>query len=209
MKKIFYIFCILGLATSIGFCQDIITIEQDQVRFNIEGKEVVKVKSNGLLGPAGPPGSIVMWPAEAVPDGYLECNGNTVSRTFYADLFAVIGVMYGSGDGSTTFNLPDLRGYFVRGWNHGAGNDPDAGSRTNRGDSAAGDHVGTKQDDKYRSHNHGYQSLINSSPTGYNNARNYYSGKYVSGYTLNRVSTSSGGNETRPKNISMMFIIKY
>ena len=46
----------------------------------------------------------------SVPDGWLECNGAAVSRTTYADLFKVIGTKYGAGDGSTTFNLPDMNG---------------------------------------------------------------------------------------------------
>jgi len=53
-------------------------------------------------------GIIVPWSDTSVPSGFLECAGAAVSRTTYADLFAVIGTTYGSGDGSTTFNLPDL-----------------------------------------------------------------------------------------------------
>ena len=47
---------------------------------------------------------------EGAPPGWLSCNGNAVSRTYYAELFAIIGTTYGSGDGSTTFNLPNFRG---------------------------------------------------------------------------------------------------
>jgi microcystin-dependent protein len=62
--------------------------------------------------------------ASTAPLGYLECDGDAVSRTTYADLFAVVGITYGAGDGSTTFNLPDLRGQFIRGWaNDGTEND--------------------------------------------------------------------------------------
>ena len=53
-------------------------------------------------------GSIVAYAGSSVPTGYLSCDGSAVSRTTYADLFAVIGTTYGSGDGSTTFGLPDL-----------------------------------------------------------------------------------------------------
>lgn len=91
------------------------------------------------------PGVIYFWPTETPPVGSLECNGNPVSRTTFARLFGIINTMYGPGDGSTTFNLPDLRGEFVRGWDHGRGVDGDAGTRTNRGDTTTGDHVGTKQ----------------------------------------------------------------
>lgn len=55
-------------------------------------------------------GSILMFAGETAPDGWLLCNGQAISRTDYADLFAVIGVAYGSGDTATTFNLPDLGG---------------------------------------------------------------------------------------------------
>lgn len=61
----------------------------------------------------------VMWYAKNTPPiGWLECNGSAVSRTTYANLFAVIGTIYGNGDGSATFNLPDLRGEFIRGWDN-------------------------------------------------------------------------------------------
>lgn len=63
------------------------------------------------------------------PDGWLLCNGSTVSRTEFADLFAVIGTLNGSGDGTTTFNLPDYRGRFHRGVDAGTGRDPDAAGR--------------------------------------------------------------------------------
>lgn len=51
------------------------------------------------------------------PDGWLVCDGSAVSRTDYEDLFLCIGTNFGVGDGKTTFNLPDLRGEFIRGWN--------------------------------------------------------------------------------------------
>ena len=54
--------------------------------------------------------------AENIPSGYLLCNGATISRTDYAALYAAIGTTYGNGDGSTTFNLPDFRGKFLRGY---------------------------------------------------------------------------------------------
>jgi microcystin-dependent protein len=56
-----------------------------------------------------PTATIVPWSDSAVPSGFLECNGAAVSRSTYADLFAIIGTTYGSGDGSTTFDLPDLQ----------------------------------------------------------------------------------------------------
>ena len=55
-------------------------------------------------------GLILPWGDSSIPSGFLECDGSAVSRTTYANLFAVIGTTHGSGDGSTTFNLPDLQG---------------------------------------------------------------------------------------------------
>ena len=56
-----------------------------------------------------PTGVIIPWSDTAVPSGFLECNGAAVSRTTYATLFAVVSTTYGAGNGSTTFNLPDLK----------------------------------------------------------------------------------------------------
>jgi microcystin-dependent protein len=62
-----------------------------------------------------PSGTLHPWPTDTVPEGYLLCDGVAVSRTIYSALFAVIGTTYGAGNGSTTFNLPDLRGRFPLG----------------------------------------------------------------------------------------------
>ena len=56
-----------------------------------------------------PTATIVPWSDSSVPSGFLECNGSAVSRTTYSALFAIIGTTYGSGNGSTTFNVPDLQ----------------------------------------------------------------------------------------------------
>jgi hypothetical protein len=70
--------------------------------------------------PSTPTGSVIWYAANAAPTGYLEADGAAVSRTTYAALFTAIGTTFGAGDGSTTFNLPDLRGEFIRGWDDGA-----------------------------------------------------------------------------------------
>lgn len=62
------------------------------------------------LAHGGPVGSIIAYAGLTAPDGYLMCDGSAVSRDDYAELFAVIGTTYGSGDGSTTFNLPNTQG---------------------------------------------------------------------------------------------------
>jgi len=86
-------------------------------------------------------GSVSSFAMTTPPDGWLECNGQAVSRSTYALLFKKIGTGYGGGDGSTSFNLPDLRGVFVRGWDHGRGIDP-------------GRSLGNFQSDQMQSHKH-------------------------------------------------------
>ena len=79
--------------------------------------------SFAALPQAVPTGSVHMMATTTAPSGYLKCNGAAVSRTTYADLFAIIGTAHGAGDGSSTFNVPDLRGEFVRGWDDSRGVD--------------------------------------------------------------------------------------
>lgn len=82
-------------------------------------------KWNHLETPAQsvPAGSVFYRASNTIPNGYLECDGSAVSRATYSTLFSVIGTTYGIGDGSTTFNLPDLRGEFIRGWDNTRGID--------------------------------------------------------------------------------------
>ncbi len=58
-------------------------------------------------------GKIIVWSSNTIPSGYLLCDGRAVSRTTYADLFKIIGTTYGAGDGSTTYNLPDMQNKVV------------------------------------------------------------------------------------------------
>ena len=70
-----------------------------------------------------PAGAVQFFAMDTAPVGWLKANGAALSRTTYANLFAAIGTRFGEGDGSTTFNLPDLRGLFLRGWDDGRGLD--------------------------------------------------------------------------------------
>ena len=70
-----------------------------------------------------PAGSVIHVAMNTAPNGYLKANGAAVSRDTYDKLFAAIGTTYGAGDGSTTFNLPDLRGEFIRCWDDSKGTD--------------------------------------------------------------------------------------
>ncbi|WP_239352821.1 phage tail protein [Snodgrassella communis] len=73
---------------------------------------------------ATPAGTVMYFAREWAPTGWLKANGAAVSRTAYPGLFAVLGTLYGAGDGSTTFNLPDLRGEFIRSYDDRRGVDP-------------------------------------------------------------------------------------
>ena len=89
------------------------------------------------LGAATPSGSVIAYAGSAAPSGWLLCSGAAVSRSTYAALFAIVGTTYGTGDGSTTFNLPDLRGRAV------AGVDNMGGTAANRITSGGSGIVGT------------------------------------------------------------------
>jgi len=89
--------------------------------------QAIGVTNAGPVGPAGigvdggMSGEIRMWAASAVPVSWLECDGTAVSRTTYASLFSIIGTTWGVGNGTTTFNVPDLRGRAPVGAGAGAG----------------------------------------------------------------------------------------
>jgi microcystin-dependent protein len=108
-----------------------------------------------------PPGAMIAYAGAAAPDGWLLCDGTAVSRTQYAALFAAIGTAYGTGDGVGTFRLPDLRGRFLRGTDHGAAHDPDAASRTASGTGgSAGDSVGSFEAAAFASHKHNARATL-------------------------------------------------
>ena len=95
--------------------------------------------SSGIAGAVGalPAGAVIPYAGSSAPANWLLCGGQAVSRTDYAALFAVIGTTYGSGNGSTTFNLPDLRGRVI------AGEDDMGGTAANRLTSATSGITGT------------------------------------------------------------------
>lgn len=104
-----------------------------------------------------PIGTILPFGGTSAPSGYLLCNGAAVSRTTYAALYAVVGNAFGHGDGSTTFNLPDARGRFMRFADNGVSpaRDPDRATRTTMATGGnTGDNVGSIQDDAYENHDH-------------------------------------------------------
>ena len=104
-----------------------------------DGKRLLD--ASDLLGMV-PSGAVLYFAGRTAPAGWLKANGAALSRTAYAALFAAIGTTYGAGDGRSTFNLPDLRGEFLRGWDDGRGVD------TGRG-------FGSAQAHALQSHQHG------------------------------------------------------
>lgn len=161
------------------------------------------IVSGGGGGGSIPVGGVIPWTSTTIPTGFLECDGQLALRATFSDLFTEIGTLYGVGDGATTFNIPDYRGWFLRGHDDGAGNDPDAASRLVAGDGVtSGDNVGTYQNDEFKSHAHVFQSQIsgsNRSPGSSGNPLNT---------TENSNTDVTGGNETRAKNIYVKFIIR-
>lgn len=140
-----------------------------------------------------PTGAVASFARNTAPSGWLECDGSAVNRTTYAALFAAIGTTFGAGDGSTTFGLPDLRGEFARGWDHGRGVD-------------AGRAFGSSQTDDLASHSHYITTVNDTEATDLGNVSE--SGGVID-LSTTRISTSSvGGSETRPRNVALMFCIK-
>ena len=182
----------------------------------------------GLTGVvAVPTGAIMAWPVESAPTGFILCHGQAISRSTYSDLYGLIGVMYGAGDGSANFNLPDYRGQFLRGRANGSANDPDRNGRTDRGDGNSGDNVGTKQDYGLLEHSHGNNSNGGTSNHGFNTNNNNTSVFSKSGHSYGGTQCSSQdiikrswgtnnanvnghvtNNEVRPINIYVNWIIK-
>jgi len=157
-----------------------------------------------------PPGKIDMFAMSAMPYGWLLCDGSAVSRTTYAALFSAIGTTYGTGNGSTTFNLPDARGYFPRAWDDSAGRDP-------------GRSIGTTQTGAIQSHTHGVtdpghiHSINTWHISGSDTATRVSSSATTTSFgtaDTNSAKTgisiqSTGGTETRPINIAFAFAIKW
>ena len=185
-----------------------------------------------------PTGSVFCMAVATIPSGDRECNGDAVARTTFAALFTIIGTQYGTGDGSSTFNLPDLRGEFVRGFDNGRGvdsgrsiNDPQTSankSHNHTATTAISDPGHFHQ--SFRSGNAGerqYNSNLSSSNfpssgTGAGNKNEAYNivannaeanvGRTQSKTTGINAGTNvgnAGGGESRPRNVAMMYIIKF
>lgn len=144
----------------------------------------------------GEPGDIMYTAAAVPPSNYLIADGTAISRVAYAALFAKIGTIHGAGDGNTTFNIPDLRGVFVRGLDGGRGIDADRG-------------LGTYQDDEFKSHTHAIDVPTDS--YGYGDMQSITKTDNHDESLKNDAWTSdpTGGSETRPKNVALLACIRY
>jgi hypothetical protein len=155
-----------------------------------------------------PPGTIVAYGGTTVPTGWVMCDGAPVSRTgIYAALYAAIGTNFGNPSGGTTqFNLPDFRGRFLRGVDGTAGRDPDKLARAamNPG-GVTNNAVGSVQLDQFKAHEHGLKFY-------FTDEGDDGGGRYVPWPSptplADQTTGSAGGNETRPVNAYVNYIIK-
>ena len=171
-----------------------------------------------------PVGTVVAFAGGSPPDGWLVCDGRAVSRSGNPALWAAIGTSWGAGDGSTTFNIPDLRGLFLRGVDHSQWvpdenppRDPNRNSHTAQQTGGnSGNSVGSVQPDEFMSHKHEWTGTDNYSGGGgsvyagfaYDNGR-YDIGSQLPTDNPRFAILNNGGSESRPKNAYVNYIIKF
>jgi len=205
-----------------------LTLQGDNSGTGVSGITIDSSGNVTLAGNLSAPnfvGMIAPFAMSSTPTGWLSCDGSAVSRTTYANLFTVISTIWGVGDGSTTFNLPDLRGAFLRGsGTHGSETMADSNS-------FAGPSVGSFEDDGFQ----GFQVGATEDPDG---ARNLYGAATVRDYRPDVVSQTNSSpmgmntgfqgisngiypvddgtngtprsiDETRPFNAGILYCIKF
>jgi microcystin-dependent protein len=151
-------------------------------------KEVERLKS------AVPVGAVLAFPTGIVAPGYLELDGSVQSIATYPDLAAYLGTTYNKGnEGAGNFRLPESRGEFLRGWDHGRGVD-------------AGRGIGSWQADDNKSHTHGTTYDVIADIFAAGDVRRNYLQQYNNIDDV--VTKASGGAEARPRNIAVMWCIK-
>ena len=178
----------------------------------------------GVLGVAV--GTIIAFGGTTAPTNYLKCDGASILRASYPDLLTAIGTAYGTVD-ATHFNVPDLRGRFLRGTDEAQGRDVSASSRTAiKTGGNTGDNVGSLQDQDMIEHQHLLfrNTVTNTSLSGASETVSYARSAGDAGDKTETVSGSSpanigisssqvgsgvgSGSETRPKNVNVTYIIK-
>lgn len=157
---------------------------------------LLKLIAGGTLWADCPVGAINAYGGTTAPDGWLLCQGQAISRTDYADLFAVIGTAYGSGDGSTTFNVPDMRESVPK----GAGlTGHTVGAHVKSGGLAIGEFL----DDRIQDHKHNTQLTISGA-----SGSNINVPGYTSNWPTSDVISARAGDTTEVKSVGVNFIIK-
>lgn len=167
-----------------------------------------------------PVGSIVSYAVDVEPPGFLICNGRAVSRTQYSALFSVLGTTYGAGDGSTTFNIPDFRGKFLRGYCPQGGDSPSGLNNDDNGGYSG--EFGTEQKEQlpditgylqfHSSQNFmGGQAFTGSSNTDASpDLGGDTGGSYRANFAASNVSPIyKTGAHNAPANFAVHFLIKY
>ncbi|MBI5401475.1 tail fiber protein, partial [Candidatus Wolfebacteria bacterium] len=159
-----------------------------------------------------PAGTIKMYGGSVAPSGYLFCDGSAISRTTYAALFTILSTIYGAGDGSTTFNVPDLRGRIPVGVGTGVGGGT-SGTGLPAGGSALttvvrgtwkGEETHVLTSSEMPSHTHSF-------PAGYDSGTSYVVPGGILPITTQNTSAAGGGaahNIIQPV-MGVNFIIKY
>lgn len=194
-------------------------LQQDQNLADLQDKAVArtnlgvysKEESDRLVSA----GAVIHFARNTAPQGWLKANGAAISRTAYAALFGVIGTTYGAGDGFNTFNLPDMRGEFLRGWDDGRGIDLNRVLGTAQTDqNKAHTHSATAGSDGGHSHNYTNTDTNSGGSglqpgTGYTDRDSTLTTSWDGSHTHIVTITSSGGNETRPRNVAMLACIKF
>lgn len=159
-----------------------------------------------------PSGAVMYFAGQTAPAGWLKANGAAVSRTAYAALFAAIGTTYGTGDGRTTFNLPDLRGEFVRGWDDGRGIDSRRALGSAQSDAIR--NITGKLDSGQNQAEQLFDNVITSGAFGKEQATKQWTfdssarGDAVTAVTFDASRVVPTANENRPRNIALLVCIK-
>ena len=162
----------------------------------VAGNNTLTLPSAGVTIAALIPGEVKWFAMTTAPSGFLKANGAAISRTTYSALFTAIGTTFGVGDGSTTFNVPDLRGQFIRSW-------ADDGITYDSGRT-----FGSTQADDFKSHDHTY----NLSSSGASNTLVAGTGSFGFRAAASASASSTnatGGTETRPRNIALLACIAF
>lgn len=145
-------------------------------------------------------GFVMPFAGSTAPKGWLICDGSAVSRTSYSNLYSVIGTTYGTGDGSTTFNLPDLREATPKGTG--------LSGKSSTHISSGGLSLGAFTNDRMKQHQHTYKavSISGSQFVNYTGSGSAY---YFTGNSQSRTTSSTGTSPTTEvKSVGVNFIIK-